>query len=59
MEAPRKGNGADFNPSAPYRMYHGDRFPGFPQVITIIGLKVDVDFYFNFRISILIEDLKP
>ena len=23
MQAPRKGNGADFNPSAPYRMYHG------------------------------------
>ena len=33
MQAPRKGNGADFNPSAPYRMYHGDRVPGFPQVI--------------------------
>jgi len=31
MQAPRKGNGADFNPSAPYRMYHGDRVPGFPQ----------------------------
>ena len=23
MEAPRRGNGADFNPDAPYRMYHG------------------------------------
>ena len=32
MEAPRRGNGADFNPSAPYRMYHGDKVPGFPQV---------------------------
>lgn len=31
MRAPRRGNGADFNPSAPYRMYHGDDMPGFPQ----------------------------
>merc|ERR1711991_727920 len=30
MEAPIRGNGADFNPSAPYRMYHGDKIPGFP-----------------------------
>lgn len=31
METLFPGNGADFNPSAPYRMYHGDKIPGFPQ----------------------------
>lgn len=26
MQAPRRGNGADFDPKSPYRMYHGDRY---------------------------------
>lgn len=26
-----RGNGADFDPSKPYRTYHGERVPGFPK----------------------------
>ncbi|TPX53084.1 hypothetical protein CcCBS67573_g09756 [Chytriomyces confervae] len=31
MQAPHRGNGSDWSEAAPYRMYHGDRVPGFPQ----------------------------
>lgn len=31
MEAPYPGNGHDFDPNAPYRMYHGTKIPGFPK----------------------------
>jgi len=31
MEFLEPGDGHDFNPSAPYRMYHGDLVAGFPQ----------------------------
>ena len=56
MEAPRRGNGADFDWNAPYRMYHGDRVPGFPAhphrgfetlTVTLEGLTDHADSYGN------------
>lgn len=56
MAAPKRGNGADFDPNQPYRMYHGDRVPGFPShphrgfetiTATIHGIIDHTDSYGN------------
>lgn len=59
MYAPRQGNGADFNPNQPYRMYHGDRIPGFPQhphrgfetVTATMGLSLSPPLHFTLASS--------
>lgn len=35
MEAPQRGNGMDFDPKAPYRMYHGDMIPGRQAIVEL------------------------
>jgi len=48
MQAPRRGDGADFDPEAEYRMYHGDRVPGYVYHYDWNKIQIILIFYYRF-----------